>query len=100
MRVAFGLVGLALAVVVTGACEESFSKEPHAIDCVAAFEMRAEGGSVEAAAWRSFAELKFGESEVAEYVPAVVEAYREYEASEVERIAARCMTAAPVLDNA
>lgn len=99
MRVALGLVGLVLAVIATGACEEPFSKEPYAIDCVAALEMQADSGDA-ATAWRTFAERKFGESEVAEYVPAAIEMYRQYDPGEVERVAARCLTTAPPLDEA
>jgi hypothetical protein len=71
MRVAFGLVGLALSVVAIGACEEPHYKDADAVTCMAYLALQStavtEGRmtgdatalDTAAAAWRSLAEQKY-----------------------------------------
>jgi hypothetical protein len=109
MRVAFGLVGLALAVIATGACDEPY-KEADAVTCMAYLSLqstavsegRAEGDAAAldaaGAAYRVLAEQKFTPDEVAQYFASTVAVFDDAATHEVAMIAGVCAAEARVVD--
>lgn len=108
MRVACGLVGLALSVVAIGACDEPHYKDADAVTCVAYLsiqsaavsEGRAHGDvdalNASASAWREFAERKYTSNELELYVTGAIESFAYVEAVDLNLIMTTCEARAPI----
>ena len=108
MRVAFALAGLALSVVVIGACGEGHYKDADAVTCMAYLSLQSAavvngGASGDAAAldtanaaWRALAEQKYTAEELAQYFASTVAVFDEVEPSDREMISSICQAQAPV----
>lgn len=108
MRVAFGLVGLALSVVAIGACDEPHFKDADAVTCMAYLalqstavsEGRISGDAAAldgaAAAWRSLAERKYPAEELAQYFAGSVAAFGDIPVADLEQISTACLRHAPI----
>ena len=107
MRVAFGVVGLALAVVAIGACDEGHYKSSDAVSCMAYLTLQSaavsEGrsagdvASLEAAnaAWRTLAERKYTADELAQYFASSFAVFDDVEAGQLQLLSSVCQAQAP-----
>lgn len=108
MRIAYGLVGLALSVVAIGACGEPYYKDADAVTCMAYLSMqsaavsegRASGDAAaldaSASAWRAFAERKYTSSELETYATGAIEGFAYVEAIDLNVIMTTCQAHAPI----
>jgi len=108
MRIVAGLVGLALAVVATGACEEPHAKGDDAVGCMALLAIQSaavsEGaaeGDVAAlgaagAAWRTLAEQKYTTDELAQYLASSVAVFEQTPVDELALVSLACAAHAPM----
>jgi len=108
MRVAFGLVGLALSVLAIGACDEPHYKDAAAVTCMAYLALQStavtEGRmtgdatalDTAAAAWRSLAEQKYTADELAQYFASSVAVFDDIAVSDLEQISTACLAQAPI----
>ena len=108
MRVAFGVVGLALAVVAIGACDEGHYKDGDAVACMAYLTLQSiavdegrstgDAASLNAAnaAWRSLAERKYAADELAQYFASSFAVFDDVEPVELQLLSSVCQANAPV----
>lgn len=108
MRVAFGLVGLALSVVAIGACDEGHYKGGDAVSCMAYLTLQrfavdegrangdARGLEAARAAWRSLAEQKYPAEELAEYFANNFAAFGDVEPGDLTLLSSVCEAQAPL----
>lgn len=107
MRIAFGLAGLALSVVATGACGEPDFKYADALTCAAYLPRLAEArtelrvpidsAQLEAAgaAWLARAEQKFSEADVAHFMSESASWIETTSAADLDMISTTCLANAP-----
>lgn len=108
MRVAYGLVGLALSVVAIGACGEPHYKDADAVTCMAFLSLQSaavsEGRAIgdvsaldaSAAAWRNLAERKYTSNELEAYVAGTIESFEYVEAADLNVVMTTCQAQAPI----
>lgn len=107
MRVAFGLVGLALSVVASGACGEPDYKYTDPLTCAAYLshlsearsELRVPIDSAEleaaSASWRARAARKYSETELAQLMADSASWVENASAEDIEAISTACIAQAP-----
>lgn len=108
MRVAYGLVGLALSVVAIGACGEPHYKDADAVMCMTSLSLQSaavrEGRAIgdaaaldaSASAWRDFAELKYTANELEAYIAGVIESFEYVEAVDFNAMMIACQRQTPL----
>ncbi|MBL8546864.1 MAG: hypothetical protein JNL81_10390 [Hyphomonadaceae bacterium] len=107
MRVAFGVVGLALAAVAIGACGDEHYKGGDAVSCMAYLTLQrvaidqgrsiGDAASIDAAnaAWRTLAEQKYTADELAQYFASSFAVFDDVEPIELQLLSSVCQAQAP-----